>query len=50
MVLEIASYCERFSLQNFFISLDDVQKLLQHPSPEVIKAFDDILIETPYTK
>ena len=28
IVLEIASYCEQFSLQNFFISLTDVGKLL----------------------
>ena len=33
MILEIASYCEQFSLQNFFISQDEVGQVLKNPSP-----------------
>ena len=50
IILEIASYCDQFSLQNFFISQDEVGQVLKNPSPQVVKAFDNILIETPFTK
>lgn len=33
MILEIASYCSQFSLQNFFISQEEVGSILKNPSP-----------------
>lgn len=49
-ILEIASFCEKFSLSKVFISLADVKKVLQRPSLQIMDAFDRILRETSYTK
>ena len=48
--MEIASHCEQFSLVHLFVSLDDVRYVLMSPSMQMVKAFDEILIETTYTK
>ena len=50
LILEIASNCEQFSLSKVFITQDDVKKLLDQPSLQVIQAFDNILRHTAQTK
>lgn len=50
LILDIASHCKYFSLSSVFISQQEVEKILQQPTPPVIAAFDNILIETSYTK
>ena len=50
LILKIASFCPDFSLANIFISQADVEVLLQQPTGEVIRAFDDIMIENVYTR
>ena len=44
LLLKIASFCPDFSLGNIFISQADVDFLLQQPTGEVIRAFDDIMV------
>ena len=50
LILEVASYCSQFKLQNFFLSQDDVSRVLQNTTTQVVQALDDILDETSWTK
>ena len=43
LVLQIASYCESFSLDKVIFTQQDVESILQRPSDQVVKAFDSIL-------
>ena len=49
MVLEIAGFSDQFSIVKFFITQSDVKMLLDQPSLQVVKTFDDVLLSTRYT-